>query len=201
MAFTKTLGRALPLVWAAAAAVLLVAACGGTQPSAGSGGGTPAPADSAAGGDIPDTQAYVPVHVDAGHFTVKVPEGWARTDKAGVTRFSSKLDRITLEAAPAAAAPTVESAKSQEVPTISAAAKAFQLDQVTAVQRPAGTVILITYRADSAPDPVTGKVGHDAVERYEFWRSGTTAVVTLAAPAGSDNVDPWKTITDSFTWD
>jgi hypothetical protein len=61
-------------------------------------------------------------------------------------------------------------------------------------------VVLATYRADSSPDPVTGKVVHDDVERYELWRSGTTAVVTLASPKGSDNVDPWRKVTDSFTW-
>ena len=40
----------------------------------------------------------------------------------------------------------------------------------------------------------------DAVERYEFWRGGTEAVVTLSGAAGSDNVDPWRLVTDSFTW-
>ncbi|MDT4974331.1 MAG: hypothetical protein QOG98_89, partial [Pseudonocardiales bacterium] len=58
----------------------------------------------------------------------------------------------------------------------------------------------LTYRADSAPNPVTNKVAVEAVERYEFWRNGTEVVLTLSAPVGSDNVDPWLKVTDSFAW-
>jgi hypothetical protein len=47
---------------------------------------------------------------------------------------------------------------------------------------------------------VPGKVFRDAVERYEFYRNGTEAVVILAGPAGADNVDPWRTVTNSFRW-
>jgi hypothetical protein len=38
------------------------------------------------------------------------------------------------------------------------------------------------------------------VERYEFWHSGHTLTLTLSAPVGSDNVDPWRTVTDSLQW-
>jgi len=38
------------------------------------------------------------------------------------------------------------------------------------------------------------------VERYEFWKNGTAVIITLSSAAGSDNVDPWKTVTDSFVW-
>ena len=65
---------------------------------------------------------------------------------------------------------------------------------------PAGSAVLITYQADSAPNEVTGKVVADAVERYEFWDNGTTVVLTLSGPVGADNVDPWRTVTDSFRW-
>jgi hypothetical protein len=37
-------------------------------------------------------------------------------------------------------------------------------------------------------------------ERYEFWRAGVEAVVTVSSPVGADNTDPWRTITDSFAW-
>jgi hypothetical protein len=60
--------------------------------------------------------------------------------------------------------------------------------------------MLIRYSADSQPDPVTGRVFRDAVERYDFYRNGTEAVVTLAGPSGADNVDPWRTVTNSFQW-
>ena len=64
----------------------------------------------------------------------------------------------------------------------------------------AGPVVLVTYRANSAPDPVTGKSVVLDVERYEMWHNGTRATITLSAPQGSDNVDPWRTVTDSFRW-
>ncbi|MDT4921763.1 MAG: hypothetical protein QOI15_2665, partial [Pseudonocardiales bacterium] len=63
-----------------------------------------------------------------------------------------------------------------------------------------GTAVLVTYQDLSPVNPVTGKVTRRAVERYEFWRSGREVVLTLAAPVGSDNVDPWRKVTDGFAW-
>jgi hypothetical protein len=74
------------------------------------------------------------------------------------------------------------------------------LGKVTTARRKAGPVVVVSYRVDSAPDPVTGKVLREDVERYEFWRAGTEAILTLSAPVGSDNVDPWRRVTDSFAW-
>ena len=76
----------------------------------------------------------------------------------------------------------------------------FSLGNVTSVTRPAGQAVLVTYRADSAADAVTGKRVVLDVERYEFWRNGTTVTLTLSAPKGADNVDPWKKVTNSFSW-
>ncbi|MFI0187666.1 hypothetical protein ACH4PW_08860 [Streptomyces sp. NPDC017082] len=50
---------------------------------------------------------------------------------------------------------------------------------VTNVKRKAGTVVLLTYRGDSAPDPVTGKVVRNAFERYAFYRQGHEVDLTL----------------------
>jgi hypothetical protein len=60
--------------------------------------------------------------------------------------------------------------------------------------------VLATYWVTSAPNPVTGKTVTDAVERYEFWHAGHTAIITLSGPVGADNVDPWMTITNSPQW-
>ena len=79
-------------------------------------------------------------------------------------------------------------------------ASGFSLGNVTSVNRTAGQAALITYRADSAADAVTGKSVVLDVERYEFWRNGVEALITVASPVGADNVDPWRMITDSFTW-
>ena len=129
-----------------------------------------------------------------------MPEGWARVEAGGAVTFTDKLNSIRMETTSAASAPTVSSAQQNEVPAIQAASKNYQAGKVTNVTRKSGSAVLITYKADSSPDPVTGKVVHDDVERYEFWRSGTEVILTLSGPVGADNVDPWRIVTDSFTW-
>jgi len=151
-------------------------------------------------GDIPDNQVFVAYTPPTGGFSIKVPEGWARTEAGGAVTFTDKLNSIRMESVSTASAPTVQSAEQNELPAIRAAAKNFQAGKVTAVTRKAGPAVLLTYMADSAPDPVTGKVVHDAVERYEFWKSGTEVILTLSGPQGADNVDPWRIVTDSFGW-
>ncbi|GAA1107616.1 hypothetical protein GCM10009630_00570 [Kribbella jejuensis] len=74
------------------------------------------------------------------------------------------------------------------------------MGKVSEITRPAGQVVLVTYQGDSAQDPVTGKVIRDAFERYLFYRAGKQVELTLAGPVNADNVDPWKTVSDSFRW-
>jgi hypothetical protein len=140
--------------------------------------------DVNAAGDIPDTQVYVPFTFAAGPFTVSIPQGWARTDVSGTTIFTDNFNSVELRLTSAASPPTIASA----------------LDNVTSVDRKGGTAVLIAYRIDSAPNAVTGKVRQLAVERYEFWQNGKEAIVVLSGPVGADNVDPFKTMTDSFAW-
>jgi hypothetical protein len=150
-------------------------------------------------GDIPDSTAYVPYQAPGGQYVVKVPEGWARTVTAGAISFTDKLNTISVTVV-SAKAPTLASARTIEVPKIQGAVRHFTLAGISTVQRPAGSVVLIRYSADSQPDPVTGKVYPDAVERYEFSRNGLEAIVTVSGPKGADNVDPWRTVTSSFRW-
>jgi hypothetical protein len=150
-------------------------------------------------GDIPDSTVYLPYRAQTGEYQVKVPEGWARTMTGGGVSFTDKLNTISV-AVVSAKAPTLASARTIEVPKIQSAVRHFTLAGLSTVQRPAGNVVLIRYSADSQPDPVTGKVYPDAVERYEFYRNGLEAIVTVSGPKGADNVDPWRTVTSSFRW-
>ena len=152
-------------------------------------------------GDIPDTQAYVTYSQPNGGYSVTVPEGWARTQAGSTTNFTDKFNAIRVVVLASAPAPSVVSAQSADVPALAGSVPCFSVGKISQVTRKAGTAVLITYRADSAADPVTGKVVRQDVERYEFWRAGKgEAVITLASPQGSDNVDPWRRVTDSFTW-
>lgn len=151
-------------------------------------------------GDIPDNTAFVAFRPADGRYEIKVPEGWQSTDSGAAVSFTDKLNTIRVETLLAAAAPSVESAKAIEAPAIQASSGNFTLQKVETVRRPAGDAVLIVYGTDSQADPVTGKIVPDTVERYEFWKNGVEAVITLSGPVGADNVDPWRTVTDSFRW-
>ena len=190
-------------------AVPMLAACGSSKSSsspgassttAASGSPTTKKPEISPQGDIPDSQVYVVETDPAGHYVIKVPEGWARTTPGGAVSFTAALNTIRVETVPATTAPTVASATATDVPKIAQAATGYKAGKVSMVTRKSGPAVLITYQAASAPNSVTGKTTQLAVERYEFWKNGREAIVTLSGPVGSDNVDPWKIVTDSFTW-
>jgi hypothetical protein len=149
-------------------------------------------------GDIPDNQAFVMFH---GHgYSLEVPQGWSRTSKAGTTTFVDKYNAIAVTLATPATRPTVASTERGGLARLRRLVKGFAQPMVSPITRPAGSGVLITYRASSAPSDVTGKRITDDVERYELWRAGRLIVVTLEAPHGSDNVDAWKRVTTSVRW-
>jgi hypothetical protein len=204
------------------AVTTLLSACGGssTPPKTASSGdpptSTPSPTASSATssspapqahatevnppGDIPDNQVFVSYRPPGAAFTIKVPEGWARSSAGGSVTFTDKLNSITVASAAARSKPTVASVRSSELPSVQQQGRNYRAGKVTAIHRLAGAVVLATYLQDSSPDPVTNKVVRDAVERYSFWNNGTEAVLTLSGPKGADNVDPWRIVSDSLKW-
>ncbi|KUM98476.1 hypothetical protein AQI88_03465 [Streptomyces cellostaticus] len=170
-------------------------------PSSSSGGAqnNAAPTESNPPGDIPDNQAYVPFNGPG--FTVKVPEGWAQTQRdGGATAFTDKLNTVRINAHSASTASTTGSVTNTVVPQLRVQVPKFAAPKVSEVTRHAGRVVLLTYQGDSPKDPVTGKVVRDAFERYAFYRSGHEVDLTLSGPVNADNVDPWRVISDSFAW-
>jgi hypothetical protein len=151
-------------------------------------------------GDIPDNQAFVPYTPATGKFTVTVPEGWARTVTATGVLFTDKYNSIRVDTRTATKPPTTASIRSSEVPALAGAAANFKLGDITTVSRKAGTAVLLTYQADTPPNAVTGKVTTAAFERYVFFKAGTEVLITVGAPVGGDNVDPWRKVTNSFSW-
>jgi hypothetical protein len=180
---------------------LLLAACGGAPPGTGvtTSGGAPT-AETNVGGDIPDNTTYVPFRDPNGKWEVSVPQGWSRTDAAGVVTFTDKLNSVLVRSASASVAPTEASATANDIPGIRSAGPNFSLDGLSTVHRKAGDAVLINYSVDGPQDPVTGKSVRDAVERYEFFHNGTELLVVLSSPTGADNVDPWRAVTDSVRW-
>jgi hypothetical protein len=165
-----------------------------TSGTGGAGGG-----DVLVPGDIPDTQHFVTYHSSDGYH-VDYPEGWAQTMSGTTVTFTDKFNSVRAEVTNAATAPSVASAQTNDVAALAASVPCFHAGKVSSVARKAGSAILITYQADSPPDPVTNKVVTRDVERYQFWQSGKQVTLTLSSPKGSDNVDPWRKVTDSFAW-
>jgi hypothetical protein len=199
-----------------AATAMVLAACGGsgsptaapsahaTTPVAGHSGASkqsPVPAESNPPGDIPDTTVFVPYQSEAPRAMIKVPEGWARQTSVSGTTFSSNLNSITIAAVPMAAVPTVASARGTTVPSLSRSSLAFQLQSVGAVQLPGGPAVEVVYEVNSQPNAVTGRQYRLVIERFELYRNGQGAVLSLSSAVGSDNVDPWRTVSDSFQWE
>ena len=151
-------------------------------------------------GDIPDNQAYVAYRPPSSTYSVKVPEGWARTASGATTTFTDKLNRVAMQQSVASAPLSTAEAKRVTVAALSKTVAGFRLQKVTSVSRQAGPATLIVYQATSQPDPVTGKTHVDAVERYTFFHKGQRVTLTLSGPKGADNVDPWKIVTDSLRY-
>lgn len=202
----KSARNSISVVVAAVATVGVLAGCGASATSTGSGAstanassGTAAPENNSAG-DIPDTQVFVPFTSATKLFTVSVPEGWAQTTDGVATVFTDKLNAVRIEMRPALAPLTPDTIRQQELPAVESSSPGYRFGAISVVQRKSGPVFMVTYQATSPPNEVTGKGGVDAVERYEFWRDGHEAILTLSGPLGADNVDPWRTITDSLQW-
>ncbi|MFC5748500.1 hypothetical protein [Actinomadura rugatobispora] len=156
------------------------------------------PTESNPPGDIPDNTQFVAYRAHG--YQVKVPEGWARSDLPTGASLTDKLNTIRVEVVPARTAPTIASTRATEVPALQSTTAKFALRGVEMISRGGGQAVRIVYDADSPADPVTGKVVRDRFERYEFYRAGHEAVLTLGGPVGADNVDPWHTVSDSFRW-
>lgn len=161
---------------------------------------SPAVTESSPPGDIPDNQAYVTYRGASGHYTVEVPEGWARTSGGASASFTDKLNAITVVESSAPSAPTAASATATQVPALASSVPKFQLVKVAPFARAGGSGVLITYLADSPANPVTGKVVRDAVESFLFWKNGQLVTLSLSGPQSADNVDPWAKVSGSFRW-
>ena len=157
------------------------------------------PAEKNPPGDIPDSQVFVD-YVSPQGFTLKVPEGWARSDRPDGASFIDKLDGVVVAVSKADAAPTVESARSDYVPKLEAAGRAVKVSAVKQVQLPAGPAIRIVYTSNSDPNAVTNRQVRLENERYVYFKDGKLVTLDLYAPKGADNVDQWQLMSNSLQW-
>jgi hypothetical protein len=96
--------------------------------------------------------------------------------------------------------PTVDSVRASELSDVAAQGTHVAVGKVESRTLPGGNAVHAACSADSPPDPVTGRVVPDDVELYVFWRNGSEVLLTLSGPHGADDVDAWRTVSDSFAW-
>lgn len=150
-------------------------------------------------GDIPDNLAFVTYSNKAGGYTFTHPEGWAQTTSGATVQFTDKLNGVTVDSMSASQAPTVASAKSTDVRRLKKSVPAFELRKTSAVAVPGGTGVRIVFRRNSEPDAVTGKVYRDEVEEYLVFKSSRLVRMDLYGPVGADNVDAYRTMSQSIS--
>src|SRR3954471_5752275 len=135
MTFNVLGGLMRPRIAPAVGAMVLALAAGGCGASTGGGqdskAANPNAPEVSPPGDIPDNQAYVRYAPPGGGYSVKVPEGWARTAGSGAETFTDKLNSIRMEAASASGA--------RSAPAGATSVK------VATVKRAAGTATQVSY--------------------------------------------------------
>jgi hypothetical protein len=158
----------------------------------------PVPVENNPPGDIPDNLAFVPYTNAAGGYSFTHPEGWAQMENGSTVGFTDKLNGVTVSVSPVTAPPTEASARAQDVPQLAKAVAAFELEKIIPVSLPAGSGVLIVFRRNSDPDPVTGRAYRDEVQEYEILAHGKLVRMDLAGPVGADNVDAYRAMSMSL---
>ncbi len=157
------------------------------------------PAETNPPGDIPDSQVFIDYASPQG-FTMKVPEGWARSDHANNASFVDKLDGVIVSASKVDTAPTVATVKATSVPELEKTGRAVKVTAVEQVKLPSGSAIRIVYTSNSEPNAVTNKQIRQEYERFLYFKDGKLVTLELYAPKGADNVDQWQLMSSSFRW-
>jgi hypothetical protein len=160
----------------------------------------PVPPEKSPPGDIPDTQVFVKFQSTTGGYQVDVPEGWARSTRNSSATFSDKFDGLSVSVQQAAMAPTISSVEASQVPQMVRSGRALTLVGVQAAKLQGGAVVRIDFTDNSEPSPITNKQLRLEESSYLFYRNGRQATLTVWAPLGSDNVDQWNRISNSFRW-
>lgn len=146
-------------------------------------------------GDIPDNQVFIRYTSAGGHWSIRFPEGWARTERGNTTAFHDKDSGVVVSVLPG---------KVTTPATVLAGVRALGGASVTGapslVRLPAGLAVLVRFTAPGAVDPVTGKAPRVATDRYVLGAHGRVATIDLSTPVGTDNVDTFRLISQSFGW-
>ncbi|MDQ2911537.1 MAG: hypothetical protein M3R39_11090 [Actinomycetota bacterium] len=164
-----------------------------TTTGSGSPGALQAEAATAATGDIPDNQVFLVYRSPAG-WTIKYPEGWARSGAPAAVTIRDKNNIVRVVVAPGKL-PTAAQARSD--PSLHGA-RIRSGPQETTIE--SSRALKVVYTSESPPNPVTGKRVTLIVDRYYLAHAGRLATIDLGTPVGVDNVDAYRLMSESFRW-
>jgi hypothetical protein len=150
-------------------------------------------------GDIPDSQVFVTYTSPAG-FSIKVPEGWARTERPDGASFADKYGTVDISLTRPAVASTFKQASQEEAGRLAKSGHAVRISAIHRIALPAGPAMQIVYTSNSEPNAVTDKQIRLESNRYLLDQPGREVALTFSAPAGADNADQWQLMARSFRW-
>jgi hypothetical protein len=150
-------------------------------------------------GDIPDNQVFVQYKSPLG-FSIKVPEGWSRRERADGARFSDKYNIIDLAVSKTDQPPNAALARTREAVELKKTGAAVEIRSVKEMKLKSGPAVLISYASNSDPNSVTNKQIRLEHDHYLMFKNGTLVSLDLSAPLGADNVDQWHLMSNSFQW-
>ena len=201
--------RGLALVLAAAL-TLTVSACGGAS-SAASGAanaaGQPTAAEVSPSGDVPDNAVFVNYQNAEGGYTIQYVEGWTvKPGSSGAVAITDIDSAELVEIRDLPAGDLTQYATSIDEPKLQSQVtdyKRTDLKTMTVNNQAANNQVIIelTYSSTSAPDPVTNKTRAVISQRYYIpGPNNRLAILTLTTPDGVDNVDAFRQMLESFSW-
>jgi hypothetical protein len=158
----------------------------------------PEPSGGTTSGDIPDNAVFLTYDGASPAFSIQYVEGWQVTPKVDGVEIRDKDSSETV----AVVAPQANVAgyvASTDLPALRAQAGFGLIKQDTVTAR-ASSNIHLAFHLTSPPDPVTGKQVPLTVDRYYVPGPSGLAIVSLATPAGVDNVDAFRQMIGSFRW-
>jgi hypothetical protein len=188
----------------AAISVVSLVGCGSSSQSgspsgqAGKAGALSAEARSAATGDIPDNQSFLVFRNTAAGYSIKYPEGWARTGSGRDVSFRDKNNVAHILVG--AGSPPTTTAVAAALEDERARTRSLKAGAPRPVSLKAGRGVKVTYTTVSPPNPVTDKRVKLTVDRYVLARGGRVATIDLGTPVGVDNVDAYRLMAQSFRW-
>jgi hypothetical protein len=130
-------------------------------------------------------------------FSLKVPMGWTRTERASSVLFEDKQLRIEVSIVNPRASHTAATARAAR---FAKRHRAVVIHSVRETKLPAGRSIQIRFTSAFKPGPAANKKICLESERYLITGFGRIAVLTFCAPAVVQAAGLWEPIADSFRW-